>query len=137
MENNTHTKGEWKALQILNGGQFPYEIYNTSENTTLAYVTDLTKQGTAKGNAEFICKAVNEYEQLKSDSVKWFDAYKDANDQFLKIAQGAANLKLLNNELIKALKELTEAFDKPSLFEYKELQKRAAKAKTLLNKAQS
>lgn len=57
-----HTQGEWKVKSSLNK-ELPFEIYNSSENTTLAYITNLTNSS-AKANAELIVKAVNERKAL-------------------------------------------------------------------------
>jgi len=61
--NQKHTPGRWKARKTINA-KTPFEIYATSEHTTIALVTSLTKYGVPADNAKLIAAAPEMLEAL-------------------------------------------------------------------------
>lgn len=87
MENNNEvkrTQGKWYVSKELqkdkNMCPIPYyEIETTKDITWIALVSagSLKEDGEGKANAEFICKAVNEYDKLKADNEVLLNALKE------------------------------------------------------------
>lgn len=98
------TKGEWKARKTLKN-DLPFEIYNTSDNCTLALITNLTKTGNAKANAEFICKAVNEYDKLKADKDALYKALKNLLQSYRADFHNITGGDLNDTEAVKQAKD--------------------------------
>lgn len=78
------TKGEMKVVKTLNK-EYPFEILNTSEFTTMARVTTLNKSGSAKANAARIVECWNLHDVLLSAN----EQLQKTVDELDEIAQSA------------------------------------------------
>lgn len=64
------TQGKWDLIRKLNDPEFSHEIgLSVSDKDAIACVFGFNKPyKEAEANAEFICRAVNEYDKLKADN---------------------------------------------------------------------